>query len=164
MIKLFIFNAFMRWCGKSITVAETLKKQVMLHTQNSLMNGKRKKLLKEEECVHRLRNYLDMFVREIMAWNQSLRKTVSGCMSNYMESLLVHRLAKNGKVIQQLLSKVLGLKHRFQTLLLKCKNDCMKVKFLDKARKFQIWKTCLSRYSCHGNINFQEQWHAIVPR
>lgn len=38
----------MRRFGKSISVADRMKKQVELHTQNSLMNRKRKKWLKEE--------------------------------------------------------------------------------------------------------------------
>lgn len=52
----------------------------MLDTQNSLMNGKRKKVKKRkkrfegEKCNHRLRNYLNMFLGKIMAWNQSLQK------------------------------------------------------------------------------------------
>ena len=38
----------MRKFFKSISVTDRMKKQVELHTQNSLMNRKRKKWLKEE--------------------------------------------------------------------------------------------------------------------
>jgi len=38
----------MRRLGKSISLAERMTKQVALHAQNSLINRKRKKWLKEE--------------------------------------------------------------------------------------------------------------------